>query len=102
MQSFIESLDDEILSDKMEDLLKALKWAYDNPGLEMLYFLFKFYSSQFNEKEAKLKLNDYNNYLFNTLETIIFNTFLLFMQNCIEDEDLAEKQLFKILSFFEE
>ena len=41
-------------------------------------------------------------YLFNTLETIIFNTFLLFMQNFIEDEDLAEKQLFKILSFFEE
>lgn len=102
MQSFVKSLDDEILSNKMEDLLKALKWAYDNPGLEMLYFLFKFYSSQFNEKEAKLKLNDYNNYLFNTLETIIFNTFLLFMQNFIEDEDLAEKQLFKILSFFEE
>lgn len=90
LHGFCESLNNEELSGKSEQLLAKLDWAYAEKAFSLLYLLIKLYGSSYGEKQLESILLGKGINDIRSLEAIVKSVFTMLMDN---DRDNLNKAL---------
>lgn len=98
LHGFWESLNNKELSEKSEQLLAKLAWAYEDKAFSLLYLLIELYGSSYDEDQIESILLGKGINDIRSLESIVKDVFTMLM----EDDEGNFNKVFSLLEHYEE